>query len=184
MTSIQYLKYIIRHKWYVFVECCKMGIIWRGLIHDLSKLTLKEFVPYRGAFYGKYGYKFNPDDVEYVPDGFTIGQIRNRRISNHEEVMKAFDCAWLYHQHRNPHHWQYWVLREDCGDIKYLEMPDIYIKELVCDWIGAGKAIMGKDANALKWYEKNKSKILMNDNTRNKVEFMLTRIYDVYIQKP
>ncbi len=25
----------------------------------------------------------------------------------------AFDVAWNHHQKRNPHHWQYWLLRED-----------------------------------------------------------------------
>ena len=32
--------------WYVFVECAKRGILWRGLIHDWSKILPSEFVPY------------------------------------------------------------------------------------------------------------------------------------------
>ena len=38
----------------------------------------------------------------------------------------SFDSAWLLHQKRNAHHWQYWVLLEDEGNTKALEMDDKY----------------------------------------------------------
>lgn len=41
----KYLKTICIHKWYVFIECCKEGIIWQGIVHDLSKFSLSEFIP-------------------------------------------------------------------------------------------------------------------------------------------
>ena len=34
---------ITRHKWVVFKLCCKVGIPWRGLVHDLSKYSPTEF---------------------------------------------------------------------------------------------------------------------------------------------
>jgi len=52
---ILYLKYIIRHKWYVGIECFKMGVYWRGITHDLSKFLPSEFIPYAKYFYGDYG---------------------------------------------------------------------------------------------------------------------------------
>jgi len=36
-----FLNYLIRHKWYVFVECCRYGVPWRGISHDMSKFFTK-----------------------------------------------------------------------------------------------------------------------------------------------
>jgi hypothetical protein len=47
-----YAWYVLRHKWYVFRECCKRGIWLQGLIHDWSKLLPDEWGPYAGFFYG------------------------------------------------------------------------------------------------------------------------------------
>jgi hypothetical protein len=40
----KYFRYVFRQRWYVFVECVKLGIVWRGLVHDLSK-----FLPTNGS---------------------------------------------------------------------------------------------------------------------------------------
>ena len=36
-NALKHLKLITKHKWVVFILCCKIGIPWRGLVHDLSK---------------------------------------------------------------------------------------------------------------------------------------------------
>ena len=46
MKHLKYLCYVLRHKWYVFIECCKLGIPVRGLVHDLSKFRPSEWFPY------------------------------------------------------------------------------------------------------------------------------------------
>jgi hypothetical protein len=48
-------------------------------------------------------------------------------------------------------------------------IPLTYIKEMVSDWRGAGKAIYGKDA-VKDWYNTNKSVILLEYTTRQSVE--------------
>jgi hypothetical protein len=106
-SNLKYLSYVIRHKWYVFVECCKLGIPLRGLLHDLSKLHPGEWFPYVEAFYGKFGYSWNG-----------VGCINEKSL--HDHAMLSFDKAWLHHQHNNPHHWQYWLLREDSPEKRYL----------------------------------------------------------------
>ena len=53
--------------------------------HDMSKNTTDEYTPYDNYFYG-----------EQTP-----------------AIIEAFNRAWLMHIHRNPHHWQYWVLIND-----------------------------------------------------------------------
>lgn len=57
---LRYLKYLIRHRWYVFLECCKLGIPWRGIVHNLSKFLPSEWFPYVERFYGndREGYSF------------------------------------------------------------------------------------------------------------------------------
>lgn len=143
-----YASYVIRHKWFVFVACWKQGLIWRGLVHDLSKFRPDEWFPYMCYF--------------NLPKG-------HRRHSE-----KAFDEAWLRHIHRNPHHWQHWILQEDSpvnprGEPKVLEMPKKYWEEMVCDWIGAGLA-QGHGYDVRPWYDKSKSKIKLHAATRDFVE--------------
>ena len=53
MVYFKYLSYVLRHRWFVFIECCKLGIPWRGLVHDLSKFIPSEFIPYARYFYGR-----------------------------------------------------------------------------------------------------------------------------------
>jgi hypothetical protein len=53
---------------------------------------------------------------------------------NDDSVKRKFDSAWNIHQKRNKHHWQYWVLIMDNGSIEALDIPEKYIKEMLCDW--------------------------------------------------
>lgn len=158
MIFFKYLWYIIRHKWFVMIECFKRDLIWRGLVHDLSKLLPDEFFPYMSWFYGIYGIK-----IENKKD------IKNEGVRKHVKCLNDFDIAWLKHQHRNKHHYQYWFLRYDDGTIKYIEMPDKYRKEMLCDWIGAGKAITGKN-DIKEWWNKTKDKKEMNNKTFKWIE--------------
>ena len=38
-----HLHTVNKHRFKVFVLCCKVGIPWQGLIHDLSKYNPQEF---------------------------------------------------------------------------------------------------------------------------------------------
>ena len=142
---MKYLRYIVRHKLYVLGFCMRLGIPVRGLLHDLSKLLPSEWTPYNDYFY-KGG--------------------RNEG---------ALDLAWLLHQKRNPHHWQYWVLLKDDGSVVAQKMPLKYVKEMVADWCGAGIAITGR-LEVWEWYEKNSEKMLLHSDTKRLVELLLERI--------
>ncbi len=148
--NIRYLWYVLRHKYFVGEACFRRGLFWRGLVHDLSKFRPDEFGPYAQYFYGP-----NAKARKQTP-----------------EEKQAFDLAWLKHQHRNDHHWQHWVLREDSGDTKYLEMPKRCVLEMLADWEGAGMAITGK-REYRHWYAKNKDKILLHPNTQTMVLLFL-----------
>lgn len=144
-----YLKYIIRHKWFVFTASIKIGApFWRAIIHDWSKLLPSEWNPYSHTFYKSDG------SSQYVETS-------------------DFNYAWNHHQKRNKHHWQYWLLRFDSGDVIPLPMPTKYILEMVADWMGAGRAITGK-WEAQEWYHENKANIALHSTTRDLVEHLLS----------
>jgi len=161
MKNLKYLSYILRHKWFVFVECARHGLFWRGLVHDVSKFLPAEWRPYANWFYGVHG-------VTYEYTGFYWAQI------NHAAARLDFQRAWLFHQHRNPHHWQYWILHKDSGLSVALKMPRKYVVEMVCDWKGAGRA-QGKTAahECRDWYLANRDVMHLHQDTRLEVETML-----------
>lgn len=146
----KYLSYIFRHKWFVLVAGWKIGApLWRLIIHDWSKFLPSEWGPYSNWFYSE---------------------------SNTEEEAKMssdrFDAAWNSHQKRNRHHWQYWVLRQDSGETKLLEIPDGYMREMVADWMGAGRSITG-EWEVHEWYKKNRDYIWLEEKTQKKVDELI-----------
>jgi len=170
LVIVKYLNYLLRHKWYVALECFKRGLIWRGLVHDCSKFLLSEFFPYANYFYG------NSKKIKRGRDG--TGYYKPTDTGD-----KAFDFAWLLHQKRNKHHWQWWILPEDEGGIKVLPIEEPYLTEMICDWIGAGKAqgYFSPKSDPLfetrKWWNKNKDKMQLAEETRNYLENFFNKVY-------
>ena len=147
---IEHFKTITTHKWYVMLECFKRGLYWQGIIHDLSKYSFTEFFVSARYFTGKG----SPIDAEKNDKGYSI--------------------AWLNHKANNKHHWIYWTDRKDGEEIA-VEMPEKYIQEMLCDFIGAGKAY-NKDwtpEEPLKFYLNIKDTILLHKDTRKRFEELL-----------
>lgn len=113
-----HLKTVCRHRYYVFKECAACGLLWQGLIHDLSKFSITEFC----------------SSVKYFQG--------NRSPIEAEKEAIGYSKAWLHHKGRNKHHWEYWTDFADDGSIIANEIPINYTIEMVCDWIGAGKAYL------------------------------------------
>jgi len=145
---LAYLSYVVRHKWFVMIECFRHGLIWRGLVHDLSKFRPSEWFPYARHFYNRNGSKvFHRDN---------LGR-------------EGFDFAWLLHQKRNRHHWQWWILPAEEAGEKVLEMKPVFRTEMVCDWIGDRRA-MGHGKDLYSWYKKNIKKMRFHPSTAWMVE--------------
>ena len=164
MKYIKYLKYLFRHKWFVFLECSKRGLFWQGIKHDWTKFHPAEFFPYVEFFYGK--------DAKQVS--------RESRYQNIREAKRYFQLAWARHLARNKHHWQRWACIQDSGLIVCMTMPIKYIEEMVCDWIGAGRAqgYYNKEKpmqEVRNWYKKNGPKIMVNEKTRIVIEIILEK---------
>lgn len=145
-----YMSYVLRHKWYVFWACCRYGLVWRGLVHDMSKFRPSEFGPYKRYFHGR---KIDPQGYRKPAD---TGK-------------KEFEIAWLHHQRRNKHHFEYWCYVNRREQLVTHEMPLKYRKEMVADWYGAGKAQRAKTTTR-EWYLANRNTIFLGPDTRAWVE--------------
>lgn len=107
------------HKKWVLHYCYNAGITWRGIKHDLSKFSPTEFW----------------ESVKYYQG--TASPIDAAKKA------KGWSKAWMHHKGRNSHHYEYWVDNHDNGG-KPLIMPFKDTLELLCDYLGAGRAYMGK----------------------------------------
>lgn len=113
----------------------------------------------------------NNDDEYLAYDAYFYGNNRSY------EVMESFKKAWLIHIHRNPHHWQYWVLNNDDpneGEV-ILDMPYNYIIEMICDWWSFSwqKGDLGEIFN---WYDVHSDYIKLSPKTRKTVEDILEQM--------
>lgn len=161
MQHLKYLRYIVIHKWFVALACFRRGLYWQGIIHDWSKFLPSEWFPYARFFYARVDERLRQSAVRQLGhDPFTPDSVHRDR----------FNVAWLKHQHRNPHHYQFWILRNDDGTTVALEMPRRYVLEMLSDWDGAGRAITGKSGRTPLWYAKNREKIVLHPKTREWVD--------------
>lgn len=114
--------------------------------------------------------KTQPDEYEAY-DRYFYGNNRSY------QVVQDFNYAWLNHLHRNPHHWQHWILINDdpeLGEI-IMDMPIDYIIEMICDW-WAFSWDKGDLMEMFKWYDERKDYIKLSEKTRRGVENILGMI--------
>lgn len=114
--------------------------------HDVSKWSPEEYYPYLNYFYPEHEEDKDEDE---------------------------FNKAWLHHQHSNQHHWQYWTLVLDEGEVVPLDMPFDAICEMLCDWSSFQYTDNPNTANG--WYELNKDNMILSDRTRRCVELILDK---------
>ena len=152
ITSMKHLKTICKHKYWVFHYCYKAGIPWRGIVHDLSKFSPIEFF----------------ESIKYYQG--TSSPIDACKKKN------GWSAAWLHHKGRNRHHYEYWQDNFDNGGVP-LQMPYKDALELICDYLGAGKAYQGKNftlESELEWWKNKKSKnIAMHPQTIEFIDSMM-----------
>jgi hypothetical protein len=131
-----------------FSQYPELGPVLKSLIanHDASKYQNDEFEPYRAYFY--------PTEWE---------------DSSNAEY--NFDNAWRLHQHRNPHHWQHWVLIEDSGTVTALDMPIKYVIEIICDWHSFSYKY--PESTARQWYTDNKDNMILSEATADWIDHYL-----------
>lgn len=134
MNGIQkffgHLKTVTRHKYWVWYYMNKCGLKWgwRGLWHDMSKFSPTEFW----------------ESVKYYSG--------TRSPIDACKEDKGISLAWMHHKGRNPHHYEYWQDNFDHGG-EPKEMPWKYKVEMICDYLAASRAYMGKNFSYKAEYE-------------------------------
>ncbi len=113
----KHLGLVTRHKWRVLINCAKCGLIWRGIVHDLSKFSPTEFF----------------ESVKYYQGSRSPIGVCRREV--------GYSLAWLHHKGRNKHHIEYWTDSE-CAEQPL--MPYKYAVECVCDKLAATRVYAGK----------------------------------------
>lgn len=140
----------------VIKHCFKAGIGFQGLFHDLSKYTPSEFSV--GAKYYR-GYK-SPNDVE--------------------RMEKGYSSAWLHHQGRNKHHFEYWRDYDvNTHLMAPVKMPLKYVKEMFCDRLAASKVYMKDkytEEHPLEYFRKGKAKATAHPETMEILESWLVML--------
>ena len=128
------------HRKWVRHYCWGMGLYWQGLTHDLSKYSPTEFM-----------------------EGVRFYQGTSSPIDAAKKA-KGYSDAWFHHKGRNKHHYEYWMDNFDLGG-ENIVMPYKYFAEMVCDYLAAGRAYMGKNFSytaEYEWWQKKRRMTAMN----------------------
>ena len=153
MKFLAHLRTINRHRRLVRKYCFRLGLIWQGLTHDLSKYSPAEF--WRSVHYYQ-GYR-SPNDAERQATGLSL--------------------SWLHHKGRNRHHFEYWIDYCIAPDghvfMGGCKMPKKYVAEMFCDRIAACRVYQGEkytDASAYDYYQRSKGHVLIHPETSRLID--------------
>lgn len=161
MHPIAHLKTINAHRRLVRRYCLRLGLVWQGLTHDLSKYSPVEFLV--GAKY--YQGDRSPNDQEKKETGVSL--------------------AWLHHKGRNKHHFEYWIDWELLPDGRVIytgyPMPINYIAEMFCDRMAACKIYLGDkytDASPYEYLQKGLPDPMFHPDTLAELQKMMLVLKD------
>ncbi|MEE1024675.1 MAG: DUF5662 family protein [Acutalibacteraceae bacterium] len=147
---------ITRHRHKVIMHCAKAGILYRGLLHDLSKYMPSEFIC--GAKY-------------YAGD-------RSPNVAEREKY--GYSKAWLHHKGRNRHHFEYWNdYSMETHRVEPVKMPLIYVIEMFCDRVAASKIYRGDkytDSHPLEYFMSGKQTRVIHKETSDLLESLLVML--------
>ena len=153
MKALKHFVTITKHRFLVRGGCFRVGLYWRGLVHDLSKYSPTEFMT--GAKY--YQGTRSPNTAEREDKGYSE--------------------AWMHHKGRNRHHYEYWTdLSLETKQYESLPMPRKYLVEMVMDRRAACITYQGKaytDESALIYFRKSMERHRMHPQTQKELDYLL-----------
>ena len=152
-----HFKTITSHRFLVMIHCFRVGLIWQGLTHDLSKYSWTEF---------RAG-------IRYYQNG-------KRSPNAAEREAKGYSEAWMHHKGHNKHHFEYWTdLDLQTNTYVPMPMPTKYVVEMVMDRISACKIYKGReytDASALEYLIRARESSSIHPDTLKKLLYLLTML--------
>lgn len=150
IKTIKHLKVVIKHKFFVFFYAIKLGIAWRGFMHDWKKFSPTEF--FRSVRY------FQGDKSPTIAE-------RNS--------LDGYSMISVHHSNRNFHHWQAWVDYDPKGFVIH-RIEYKYALEYVADILSATRTYKGKEFSyqaTLDYFIPRTKVYLMHPQTK---EFIIT----------
>ncbi|MFW5794340.1 MAG: DUF5662 family protein [Bacillota bacterium] len=150
-SYLKYFFYILKHKWFVLKVGLKLRkYIWKYgeknislfqlLIHDLSKFSPEEFIPYMHKFVIK-----RMDD----------------------SCKESFHQALNHHYNKNKHHAQYWILYENSYlEIPYRYLQEMVIDWIAASISYNGKF---PDFDNWEWFDNNFNKFKIYTTSKSEV---------------
>lgn len=149
-NAIKHIVLVLRHKWYVFIYCCRLGMPFRGFMHDWSKFSVTELF----------------ESIKYYQgDRSPIGACKRDT---------GYSKAWLHHKGRNKHHPEYWYDEQAPNSTPMI--PYKYVAEMICDKLSASKIYNGKNwtnSSEIEYWLKEKNITKINEN----ISKMLTEVF-------
>lgn len=154
MNFMGHLRTITKHRHAVIYHAFRVGIGWRGLMHDLSKYSPTEFL----------------QGIKYYTDG-----TRSPNEAEREEF--GYSKAWIHHKGRNRHHFEYWTdYNPQTKKISPVEMPLVFVKEMFCDRVAASKIYQKKNYNnshPIEYFMRGKDRRMIHPQTSDLIESWL-----------
>ena len=152
-NAIGHFMTVTRHRHAVIRHAAKAGILWQGLMHDLSKYSPTEFIP---------GVKYFMGD---------------RSPNEMERELFGYSSAWLHHKGRNKHHFEHWT---DYNPVERrvmpVKMPVRYVAEMFCDRVAASKIYQGKkytDSQPFEYFDRGRTRRFIDEETSELLESWL-----------
>ncbi len=131
---------LLKMDWFKRLDIDEETFLYNLYIHDLSKFSAIEAIPYALHDFGSPNFS---NEMKY---------------------------AWCHHKAINKHHPEHWLNPMRNGELKPLPMDDIFIVEMIADWIGAGKCY-GEPFE--EWVPKNIDTFKFHPETEQKVRTIL-----------
>ena len=154
----EHFQTITRHRHLVIRHCYRCGILWQGLRHDLSKYSPTEFL----------------EGIRYYR--------RDRSPNVGARLQNGYSRAWLHHQGRNKHHFEYWVdYNMTTRKKEPVRMPVRYVVEMFCDRLAASKIYFAEkydETKPMQYFEKGRGRRFMDPKTSAQLEQLLTMLRD------
>lgn len=153
MHPIKHFKVITKHRHKVIYHCAKCGIFLQGLKHDLSKYSPSEFISGAKYFLG------------------------TRSPNEEERRVQGYSKAWIHHQGRNKHHFEYWKdYNMQTHLIEPVKMPYRYVVEMFCDRVAASKIYQDKnytEKHPIEYFMRSKKTRAIHPQTSEELEHLL-----------
>lgn len=120
------------------------------------------------------------DDTKTIPDEYEAydNYLFGKKT---KETEQKYLLAKMNHRHRNPHHWEHWILYTSNTTPVALDMEYPYIIEMICDWWSFSWA---EDSlfDIFDWYQDHKKYMRMSKKTKATVEDILDKLEQAIIR--